>query len=367
MTSPTLWYLPIESYEERYTNQLDSWIISKLKERNISFVKVDGGNTSNSITHGQVLDTIGRPQWCLNQSLYLLEQLKNGNLKNNDRIFTLDVWQFGIESLFYAAQQRNIHLDLYAFNCAGTFEPYDFLSLNNLSPWGRHLERTWFTLSTKIFFASEKLRNMAYNAQMFDNPSKAVITGLAFNSKYVLDQVGYTTQDKAFNPLHKSKTVVFPHRYDFEKNPDVFLDIVEKLQGYGINFIITTGRKELYGTANYLRAQQLESEGKLKIYSGLSKKSYYELLLNSMIIFSSAKQDTIGNSILEAITLGCTPVVNTGVSYEEFLPKKYIYTDGSINEACELILKYIDRPSNAYNNIKRYDESIDKMLNEMGY
>ena len=366
----TLWYLPIEGYEERYTNQLDTWVTSKLKERNVEFVKVEGGQAFNNIKqkpiqHGQVLDAIGRPQWCLNQTLYLLDQLKRGELKNNDKIFTMDIWQFGLEALKYASQVKGINLEFYGFNCAGSFEPYDFINLTGIGKWGQHLERAYFEFYTKIFFASEKLRNMAYNAQMFSDKNKAVITGLAFNSKYILDQVGFTTQDRAFSSLHKSKTVVFPHRYDMEKNPDFYLDVAEKFKNENINFVITTGRKTLKGTANYDRAQKLASEGKLYIYEGLNKKDYYDILLHAMIVFSSAKQDTIGNAILEAITLGCTPVVNTGVSYEEFLPSKYIYTDQSLDEACDLILKYIDQPSNAFNNIKRYDKSIDNMLNAM--
>lgn len=363
----TLWYLPIEPYEERYTHQLDDWVTSKLEEKGIDYIKVNGKTPTNTIQHGQVLDAIGRPFWCLEQAKLLLQEINNGTVKRGDKIFTMDMWQFGIETIAYASQQLGLDLEFYGFNCAGSFEYYDFINLTGIGKWGQHLERAWFEFYTKVFFASEKLQNMALNAGMFSDKRKAVVTGLAFNSQYVLNVVGMPNNDKAFNSLHKSKTVVFPHRYDFEKNPDVFCDVVEKFGGIGVNFVLTTGRKTLTGTANYLKAQSLESKGKLKIYSGLSKMDYYNLLLNSMIVFSSAKQDTIGNAILEAITLGCTPVVNTGVSYEEFLPYKYLYTDGCVDEACDLILKYINKPSNAYSNIKRYDKSIDNMIKEMGY
>lgn len=363
----TLWYLPIEPYEERYTKQLDDWVISTLKEKNIHHFVVRGEPKSKSIERGQVLDTTNRPIWCFEQAKILLKAISEGVVQKGDKIFTMDVWQFGLEAVAYASQQLGLDLEFYGFNCAGSFEPYDFINLTGIGRWGQHLERAWFEFYTKVFFASEKLRNMAYANNMFNDKRKAVITGLAFDSKYVFNQLGYITQDKVFSPLHKSKTVVFPHRYDFEKNPDIFCDVAENLSNQGINFVITTGRKELTGTANYQRALNLQSKGILKIYSGLSKKEYYQLLSNSMIIFSSAKQDTVGNCILEGVTLGCTPVVNTGVSYEEFLPKKYIYTDGCVDEACELILKYIDNPSNAYSYIKRYDNSIDNMIKEMGY
>ena len=364
-----LWYLPIEPYEERYTKQLDDWVTEKLEKKGIKYQKVtvSGFNSPTTVNRGQVLDAIGRPAWCLQQTQTLLKAMASGQIQKGDKIFTMDIWQFGLETVAYASQQLGLDLEFYGFNCAGSFEWYDFINLTGIGKWGQHLERAWFEFYTKVFFASEKLRNMAFNANMFTDKRKAVITGLAFNSKYVLDTVRMPSNDKAFSPLHKSKTVIFPHRYDFEKNPDVFCDVVEKLSDQGINFAITTGRKSITGTANYKRALKLQEEKKLTIYTDLPKTQYYQLLLNSMIVFSSAKQDTIGNCILESITLGCTPVVNTGVSYEEFLPKKYIYTDGCIDEACNLILKYINEPSNAFSYIKRYDKSIDNMLKEMGY
>lgn len=363
----TLWYLPIEPYEERYTKQLDDWVEMALHKSEIPYIKLIGDPMSNKVERGQVLDAIGRPIWCMKQAELLLTAIKKGIVKKGDKIFTMDVWQFGIETIAYASDQLGLNLEFYGFNCAGSFEWYDFINLTGIGRWGKYLEKAWFKWATKVFFASEKLRNMAFNAGMFDDRTKAVITGLAFNSKYVLNQIGIQNQDKAFNPLHKSKTVVFPHRYDFEKNPDVFLDVAEALKDCGINFVITTGREELTGTANCKRALKLAEQGIVNIKAGMSKTDYYQLLLRSQIIFSSAKQDTVGNCILESITLGCTPVVNTGVSYEEFLPKKYIYTDGCVDEACSLILKHLDDPTNAFPFIKRYDNSINNMIKEMGY
>lgn len=363
----TLWYLPIEPYDERYTRQLDDWVVLELEKREIDYVRVPGKTPYENVSQGQVLDAIGRPLWCFEQTKTLLQEMQKGTLQDGDKIFTMDIWQFGIETLFYAANQKNINLDFYGFNCAGSFEWYDFINLSGIGIWGKHLERCWFEQAKKVFFASEKLRDMAFRNQMFSDPRKAVITGLAFNSDYVLNEAGVMNNQKAFNYPDKTRTVVFPHRYDMEKNPDIYLDIIEKMKDDWINFVITSGRKDLFGTADYKRAKRLEKEGKLKIYSGLSKQDYYNLLLESSIVFSSAKQDTVGNCILESVTLGCTPVVNTGVSYEEFLPKKFIYTDGCVDEACELIRKYIDKPENAFSYIKRYDNSLGNMIKEMGY
>jgi len=366
-----LWYLPIEPYEERYTKQLDDWVEMALKEKGIEYIKLSGTPRGDKVQHGQVLDAIGRPIWCMEQAKQLLTAISKGEVKKGDKIFTMDIWQFGIETIAYASDQMGLDLEFYGFNCAGSFEWYDFINLTGIGRWGKHLERTWFEWATKVFFASEKLRNMAFNAGMFSDRTKAVITGLASNSQYVLNTISphnnVKNNEEAFN-YHKTDTVVFPHRYDFEKNPSIFLDVAEKLQGQNINFIITTGRKgTAIGNADVKRAIKLHKKRIIYIKAGMTKLQYYQTLLNSKVVFSSAKQDTIGNCILESVALGCTPVVNTGVSYEEFLPKKYIYTDGCVDEACDLILKYLEKPSNAYPYTKRYDQSINNMIKEMGY
>jgi len=365
----TLYYLPIEPYEERYTKQLDEWVIEALEKRGIDYKRISGTVKDDKIRYGQVLDAVGRPLWCFEQARQLLELLQNGELKSGDKIFATDIWQFGLEGVAYASKLMDKSVEFYGINYAGTFEFYDFLNLRGLTPWAKYYEKMLFEWATKVFFGSEKLREMAIRAGMFSDYRKAVLTGLAFNSKYILKMVGIEKEEDRLK-IQKDNIVVFPHRWDFEKNPQVFLDVVKyvKEREPDIEFIITTSRKEFGGTYPIEEALKMEKEGLLKIYKGLSKLEYYRLLLKSKIIFSSAKQDTVGYAMLESITLGCVPVVNYGVSYEEYLPRIYLYTDGAIEEAGDKIIEFINKPpKDAYPYIKRYDKSLDRMLDEMGY
>lgn len=357
--------LPIEPYEERYTAQLNRWVEMELEKHEIEYVTVEGDRLTSRIDEGQVLDATGRPYYSLTQMSKVMKMMRNGEIKSGDKIFTTDIWIMGLEAVKYAATIQHKDIDLYGFNCAGTFEFHDFLNLTGMSHWGHYLEKCWFTQAKKIFFAADTLRQMAYQADMFDDRNdKAVLTGLAFNSTDVYN----TIPEEAHRELNeKAPIVIFPHRWDDEKRPWQFLYVAEKVKKeipYA-RFIITTGRKELSGTASTYWAQKLQKESIVEIKTDMPKVEYYKLLAKSKVIFSSALQDTVGNCMLEAITHGCTPVATDKVSYHEYLPNNFLYSDGNLDQAADMVIEYLDHPVDCFEFIEKYDHSIENMLREM--
>ena len=371
MSEPKVIYLPIEGYEERYTNQLDAWIVERLKKNHIPYLRVCGkAINENKISTGQVLDGYGRPYYCLTQMAAVVHLMKMGDIKPGDNIFMTDIWTFGLEALPYIKTITKNKINIYGFNCAGTFEKKDFLNLTGMTPWAEHIERGWFKAVDGVFFASMKLMNMAHSSHMFDylDANKIHLTGLATNTKYIRKLAGYKSSDMN----HKENIIIFPHRLDAEKRLDIFLKVAQWFHYRGWRFIITSGRKSLYGTSPMLKdLLNYQKKGYIELKLGLSKESYYKLLRKSKIIFSSAEQDTVGNAMLEAISLGCIPVVTDNVSYQEYLPKEFIYEHGNIRQAICKITKYMELQSynkyGAYGYIKKYDRSIDRMLKAMGY
>ena len=368
MSEPKVIYLPIEGYEERYTNQLDAWIVERLKKNHIPYLRVCGkAINENKISTGQVLDGYGRPYYCLTQLAGVIHLMKMGDIKPGDNIFMTDIWTFGLEALPYVRTITQNKINIYGFNCAGTFEKKDFLNLTGMTPWAKHIERGWFKAVDGVFFASQKLMDMAFRSDMFqhlDVAEKVHLTGLATNTKYIRKLAGYESSDRN----HKENIIVFPHRLDAEKRLDMFLKLAQWFHYREWRFIITSGRKSLYGTSPSLKEiKHYQKSGIIEFKLGLSKETYYKLLRKSKIIFSSAEQDTVGNAMLEAISLGCTPVATDNVSYQEYLPKEFIYEHGNLQDAICKVTKYMEHPVDCYGYIKKYDRSIDRMLKVMGY
>lgn len=358
-------YLPLEKYEERYTAQLDRWVQMELEKHNIDYIPVYGEQLTETIDDGQVLDGCGRPHYTLTQMSQIMRMMRRNEIKSGDKIFSMDVWTHGLEAIPYAATVQKKNIDMYHFNCAGSFEFNDFINLTGMSPWAHYQEKAWFAACKKIFFAADTLRQMAFRENMFDDRNdKAVLTGLAFNSTDVYN----TIPEQYHRELNeKEPIVVFPHRWDNEKRPWRFLQVAQQVKKEypAARFVITTGRKELTGTAPVDEALKLQKEGIVEIKTDLPKVEYYKLLAKSKVIFSSALQDTVGNCMLESITHGCTPVATDVVSYHEYLPKDFLYYDTNLDQAVKMVIEYLDHPVNCFSFIERYDHSIENMLHEM--
>jgi len=361
----TLIYLPLEKYEERYTQQLDSWVQMELEKYNIDYIPVYGEQLTTTIDEGQVLDGCGRPYYALTQMAKVMKMMRNGEIVSGDKIFSMDVWTHGLEAIPYAATVQKKKIDMYHFNCAGSFEQNDFINLRGMTPWAHYQEKAWFAACKKVFFAADTLRQMAFREDMFDDRNdKAVLTGLAFNSTDVYN----TIPEEDHRDLDEKENIcVFPHRWDNEKRPERFLEVAKEVKKEypDARFIITTGRKKFTGTAPIEEALQLQKEGVIEIKTNLPKVKYYKLLAKSKVIFSSARQDTVGNCMLESITHGCTPVATNKVSYHEYLPNNFLYPDEDLDKAINMTIDYLEHPVDCFEFIQKYDKSIENMLREM--
>jgi len=70
-------------------------------------------------------------------------------------------------------------------------------------------------------------------------------------------------------------------------------------------------------------------------------EQYYEFLGASKILLITAKEETFGYQVFDAIINGCIPIAPNAFSYPEFLPKNYLYN--SKEELAEIILKVFHR------------------------
>ena len=69
----------LESYQARYTYQLQDWSERVFKKRNIDYVVVPGEEIDNtqSIQVGQVLDTHGRSYYNMSQMMNLVQYMRD--------------------------------------------------------------------------------------------------------------------------------------------------------------------------------------------------------------------------------------------------------------------------------------------------
>ncbi len=126
--------------------------------------------------------------------------------------------------------------------------------------------------------------------------------------------------------------IVWNHRWEFDKNPEDFFNILFRLKKEKVAFkLILLGE-------SYNKQPRVfkKAEGILKeeiIHSGYLEKyeDYTAMLKLGNIVVSTSNQENYGIAVIEAILSGCTPLLPNRLSYPEIIPEEFhrdfLYTD----------------------------------------
>jgi hypothetical protein len=107
----TLWYFPLESLKERYTEQLSChWMPTAFKSviakehLDVQVVPLmpNKWHLPGEIKVGSVLDATGRGMYSLGQCTTMLENIRQGKVNSGDVLYFQDFWTPGMEAIFYA-------------------------------------------------------------------------------------------------------------------------------------------------------------------------------------------------------------------------------------------------------------------------
>lgn len=129
-----------------------------------------------------------------------------------------------------------------------------------------------------------------------------------------------------------SITIVWNHRWEFDKVPEVFFEMMYRLQGDMLPFkLIVCGESSQVKPKVFLEARR--RLGRRVVHFGYepSRARYARLLGQSDVVVSTAIQENFGLSVIEAVVAGCYPLLPRRLSYPEILPrachKDHLYED----------------------------------------
>jgi hypothetical protein len=364
-----IFYMGLEPYEGRYTLQLTDWSERAFKKRGIEYVVVPGTTIDNSkaIVTGQVLDAHGRSYFGMSQLMNLVKMMKNGEITSNDAIFFEDMFQPGMEALPYILQQspENYRPKIFLRCLAQAVDPDDFVHVWGMSKWMSLYEEMCNEIPNVHILATNEemvahMRIANWRAPIYN------ISGLSFGKQEVLSRV------KTIKPFdQRTKRVCFAARFDQEKQPDFFMDLIQRIrrQDPSIEFAVFAGGPLRSNNERYLtRARELESKGDLKIYENLKKDQYYELLADSRVLFNCALQDWVSNTVSEADTLGCNVLFPAYRSFPETFAndRDRLYIPWSQEDAYQKLNILLMRPHANMGKLSDWtDGTIDRMIDIM--
>jgi len=308
----------LESYEARYTLQLTEWNRRVFDRRGLDVVYVPGTtiDDTKSISVGQVLDAHGRSYFGMSQIMNLVQMMRNGECTGEDVIYFEDMFQPGIESLPYIMDQIPTaqRPRVYVRCLAQAIDPDDFVHVWGMSKWMGLYEKMVCEFATVLATNEEMVAHMKIAG--WESPIYN-ISGLAFGKAEVQERLG--ERIKPFN--ERANRICFSARFDQEKQPDFFMDLVERYseQNPGAQtFAILQGGPLRSNNEKYItRARELQSRGILEIHENLQKHEYYKILNDSRVLFNCALQDWVSNTVSEADALGCNVLYPAYRSFPE--------------------------------------------------
>jgi hypothetical protein len=280
------------------------------------------------------------------------------------------MFQPGFESLGYIINQipRDQVPRIYVRCLAQAIDPDDFVHVWGLNKWMDLYEKmvneiVAFSAGGVLATNEEMVAHMriaGWTAPIYN------ISGLAFGKDEVLERIGGSEKIRAFGS--RPRRVGFAARFDQEKQPGFFMDLIEmyhELSTESCEFAIYSGGPLRSNNPEYIvRAGQMEAKGQLKIYENLKKDDYYALLNDTRVLFNCALQDWVSNTVSEADALGCNVLYPAYRSFPETFSNDFdrLYVPWSLDDAIRKLMPLLKSPHVNMGNISSWtDGTVDRI------
>jgi glycosyltransferase involved in cell wall biosynthesis len=284
--------VPIEPLQERYSQQWGQWFHKYLKDLD-EYISICPTPMTDKVREGAFLDIVGTVHYKSEQVSQICQLIDDKIIPRNRRVVFLfhDGW-FPIEQLAYI---RDL-LECWDWKFVGifhdgTYDKHDLLARKKLYTWGESLENSWFKIYDKVIVGSNYHRFVLLEERQIPDIKISVIP-------WHVDVGDHKPEKK------REQLIVFPHRLDEEKRPDVFRKLMEEVCNPKSDY-----RYEVTQDFHF------------------TKDEYYNILAKAQISVSTAVLEMFGIAMVESVLLGCLPLVPDRLAYKEMYPECFRYKD----------------------------------------
>jgi hypothetical protein len=291
--------------------------------------------------------------------------MKAGEVTNQDVVYFEDMFQPGIESLPYIMDQvpESMRPKIAVRCLAQSIDPDDFVHVWGMQKWMGLYEKMVDSFADIVLASNEEMamhmKIAGWEAPIYN------ISGLAFGKEEVRSRV--PGELKPFD--ERSMRVGFAARWDQEKQPDFYMDLIEAWNDNfhlpKVEFCIFSGSKLKSNNDSYMaRTRDLQARGLLTVYEDLEKNDYYALLNDTRVLFNCALQDWVSNTVSEADTLGSNVLYPAYRSFPETFANDHdrLYVPWSLEDAMHKLVGLLNKPHHNQGRISDWtDGCIDRI------
>jgi len=146
--------------------------------------------------------------------------------------------------------------------------------------------------------------------------------------------------------------ILWPHRWEADKDPEAFANALERLENAGLPFRLVLAGQDPDGVGSVgpeIRAGIVERFGsRVEAQGPFTQDIYRRWLWQSDMVVSCAHQEQFGVAVVEAVARGCVPVLPDDLSYPEVIPERWhpvaLYRRGRFGTALvEAVTDFADR------------------------
>jgi glycosyltransferase involved in cell wall biosynthesis len=118
-------------------------------------------------------------------------------------------------------------------------------------------------------------------------------------------------------------TILWPHRWERDKDPSAFVAALGKVRDAGLDFgLVLAGQDPPSGSTvatDERAAAEKEFADHIVASGDFDRAEYLRHLANCDLVVSCAKHEFFGVAVVEAVAAGCVPVLPNALSYPELI------------------------------------------------
>ena len=137
------------------------------------------------------------------------------------------------------------------------------------------------------------------------------------------------------------KLIVWNHRWEYDKNPNLFADAMIALAAQNVDFRLALLGQRHRNTPQALARLREALPDRIVADARLPEDEYRAVLGRAGMAVSTATHEFQGLGMLEAVSAGCLPLVPDALCYPEIYPAEYRYPAGNGNALVDRLADWL--------------------------